>query len=250
MKRSAFLFALALVSGTTIGQGLVSIYDEDGNQVNGSLVSYAGSPDDLRDTVSLATVIVGATSRDVMVRRYETWPLAGSRNFFCWGVCYTAVNAGDYPTLVSPLPETLTEDEYYRGFHAYYEPNGTAGTARFRYVWYDAATPNGPDSSWVDIQFGGTVGLAEATADAASLGVRPNPSNGNDVLLDYTLDRLVPGTSVVVYTVLGERVRTLPVSMVQGRIVLGTADLVDGVYFASVESNGRTLATRRVVVTR
>jgi hypothetical protein len=38
--------------------------------------------------------------------------------------------------------------------------------------------------------------------------------------------------------------------MVQGRIVLGTADLVDGVYFASVESNGRTLATRRVVVTR
>jgi hypothetical protein len=203
------------------------------------------------DTVKLLSRLTGDSPRQINIRRYELWTVPNTQNFFCWGVCYLPVASGVNSTWVSQHFVDMNPNATYNNFAAYHEANGQAGsTARFRFVWYDTADPFGPDSSWVDIEFGGAVGIGERSANAVELAVWPNPSNGSDVVLDYALDGAVQGHTVVLYTVLGERIREIVMPAVQGRLVLSTADLGSGVYFANVEHNGRILTTRRVVVSR
>ena len=243
-------FAVLSIFANASAQDLVTLYDEEENVVNGTVIFVSSSPSEIRDTVSLATVVVGPADRDVMIRRYEVWPVEGSRNMFCWGVCYTAANSGTHPVWLSPHPETLSEGEYFTGFHAYYEPTDMSGTARFRYVWYDDTNPEGPDSSWVDIDFGGAVGMAERGALDVELEIGPNPTAGNDLVLNYTMVDLGQGAEISLFNVLGEKVRRQPLSSAQGRVTITGAGLESGVYFANILRNGRMLATRRVVITR
>ena len=231
-------------------QGLVTLYDEEENVVNGTVIFNPSGGSSARDTVKLVTVVVGTTDREVSVRRYEVWPVEGSRNFFCWGICYLPAYSGTNPVWLSPQPETLSEGEYFTGFSAYYESTGMSGTARFRYVWYDENDPEGPDSSWVDIDFGGAVGVAERGDVNAALEIGPNPSAGNDLVLNYAMADLGQSSEILLFNVLGEKVRRQPLSSTHGRITLSGAGLESGVYFANILRNGRMLATRRVVITR
>ncbi len=229
-------------------QGLVTITNEDGATVNGTLIT--GSCLYSTDTVSLLTAINGEASRTVNVRRYELWPVPMSKNFFCWGVCYLPVLSGVNLTWVSQHPVDMNPGATYDNFHSYYQPQGQSGTARFRYVWYDTANPAGADSSWVDIQYCGQVGVEERTASSTALTAWPMPSLGQDVQVEYTLDRSAQGSQLVVYSILGDQVKRMNLSGVQGRIVLSTADLGAGVYFANIERQGRVLATRKLIVAR
>ncbi len=245
-----YILSFAVLSAffNSSAQGLVTLFDEEENVVNGTVITRPCRTSSLRDTVSLATVVVGTADRDISVRRYEVWTVDGSSNMFCWGVCYSSAPSGTHSVWTSPHPETLSEDEYFTGFHAYYEPNGMPGTARFRYVFYDEANPNGPDSSWVDIDYCSTVGISESATRSAELIVTPNPSAGSSIVLDYTLGDLGQGTEVTLYNVLGEKVRRQALTTAQGRVTISSADLRNGVYFANIVRNGRMLATRRVVV--
>jgi len=241
-------FAVLSTFFNVSAQGLVTLFDEEENVVNGTVIYRGTLASSLRDTVSLATVVMGSTDRDISVRRYEVWTVDGSSNMFCWGVCYSSAPSGTHPVWTSPHPETLSEDEYFTGFHAYYEPNGMSGTARFRYVFYNEADPNGPDSSWVDVDYGGAVGVSENALLSAELIATPNPSSGNSIVLDYVLADLGQGAEVTLYNVLGEKVRRQALTTVQGRVTIPSAELGNGVYFANIVRNGRMLTTRRVVV--
>lgn len=242
------VLAITLAFGVR-SQGVVTVRNSQGQVVNGTLVS--ASANQSTDTVKLLSRLTGDVPRQINVRRYEVWPVANTQNFFCWGVCYLPVASGVNSTWVSQHFVDMNPNATYNNFAAYHEANGQASsTARFRFVWFDTADPFGPDSSWVDIEFGGAVGVNEHPAKVVQLSAWPNPSNGDDVSLDYALDAFVPGSAVVLYNVLGERVRTMDMTGAQGRLVLRTGDLGAGVYFANVEHNGRVLATRRVVITR
>lgn len=247
-----YIFPFAVLSAFTnaSAQGLVTLTDEDGNVVNGTVIFVSTTPEEIRDTVSLTTLVVGTEDRDVMIRRYEVWPVEGSRNMFCWGVCYSASSSGTHPVWESPHPETLSPGQPFDGFHAYYEPTGMSGTARFRYVWYDNNVPDAPDSSWVDIDFGGAVGISEKAGLNAELNATPNPSAGNEIVLNYTLADLGQGSEITLYNVLGEKVRHQALASTQGRVTIASADLHNGVYFANIVRNGRMVATRRVVISR
>lgn len=247
-RYATLLLTIFLAFGAQ-AQGVVTVRNSQGQVVNGTLVTTSAAQS--TDTVKLLSRLTGDVARQINVRRYELWTVPNTQNFYCWGVCYLPVASGVNPTWISQHYVDMNPNATYNNFAAYHEANGQAtSTARFRYVWFDTADPYGADSSWVDIEFGGTVGLAERSTKAAQLSAWPNPSNGEDVSLDYALDSFVPGSAVVLYTVLGERIRAIELPGAQGRVVLGTSDLGSGVYFANVERNGRVLATRRVVITR
>lgn len=240
-------FAVGLQSQA---QGLLQITDEDGNVVNGTVVSHPLTHLTETDTVSLITELVGDQTRDIKVRRYEMEPVTGTNNFFCWGICFLPVATGTNPTWVTPFHENLEPGERFNGFHAYHEAEGINTTTRYRFVWFDQNDPQSADTSWVDIEFAAAVGLAERAAVSASLEVWPNPSAGNDIQVNFELSKPQQGTEVVLYNVLGDRVRRQSVSASQGRAVISVAGLGAGVYFANLEANGKMLATRRIVVTR
>ena len=240
--------ALFPVAASAQIQQVVLLHNEAGNVVNGTTITAdcAWST----DTVSLLTSLTGSVAQTVNVRRHELWPVSGSKNFYCWGVCYLPANSGSYPTWVSQDPVDMTPGVELNNFHAYYQPFGQTGATLFRFVWYNMDTPLGADSAWVDIQFCGQVGIDEQAAAVNGLSVWPLPASGQDVQIDFSLQQPTAHARLALYTILGEQVRTLRIASSGGRVVLPTADLGAGVYFVNLESEGRVLATQRVVVAR
>lgn len=247
-RTSTLLFAVFL-SVLAAAQGVVTVRNTQGEVVNGSLISHSATQS--TDTVKLLSKLTGSEPMEVNVRRYELWTVPNTENFFCWGVCYLPVAEGEKPSWVSQHYVDMNPGANYNNFSAYYSANGQSGsTSRYRFVWYNTADPMGADSSWVDIEFGGAVGVAERSAKALEMSVWPNPSNGADVQVDHSFGGTANGTELVLYTILGKRLSSKALTSAAGSSVLPTSDLGAGVYFVNVERNGRVLGTRRVVITR
>ncbi len=245
-----YALSIALLANFSLinAQGFVTLTDEDGQVVNGTVIHKPLTPGYDTDTVKVYALLNAGSQMDVNVRRYEIWSVAGTQNFFCWGVCYLPVAAGAQPTWDSQHWLSMNPGWNYSDFGAYYMPQGQTGTARFRYVWYKVADPNAADSSWVDIDFGGVVGIGEQPAELASFHVWPNPAVGGPMNVSYRLEGVEQGASLVVYNVLGERVRTIGLTGTEGIIALPTGGLGTGVYLINLERGARMLGTRRVVV--
>ncbi|MBK7946727.1 MAG: T9SS type A sorting domain-containing protein [Flavobacteriales bacterium] len=244
-----FLPALLFVSltGSAFSQGLVNIIDEDGHTVNGTVIHHPCNFS--TDTVSLLARLNVGDSRTVNVRRYEMWPVPGTNNFFCWGVCYLPVSVGTFSSWVSDHYVDMNPGATYNNFHAYHQAQGNLSTMRYKFVWYDIANPTGPDSSWVDIDFCGLVGVGERGSQQASLNVWPSPTDGRELQFDFAVEGSAPAR-VVLYDMLGAAIRRSGAIVAQGRFSWTTSGLEPGVYFATLERDGKAIRTRRVVVTQ
>jgi len=56
-------------------------------------------------------------------------------------------------------------------------------------------------------------------------------------------------SKLVIYNMLGDRVMETRVEEVDGTVRMDVSTLDQGIYFCSLESDGKTLATKRLVVT-
>lgn len=255
MKRTTTLVG-TIVLAVQLQAQLVTLHDTLGNVVNGTHIVHVapvGPGPDVDPSYSIKrkiyTTLNGDVTKEVNIRRYELDVQAGTMNYFCWGVCYGPQTAGDMPTWLS-LPQhakVLSPGEEVGDFAGYHMPQGLSGNSTYRYVWYDVDAPN--DSAWVDIEFQiGAVGIAERTS--TTLTAFPNPSAGQDVQVSVANIGDPTGVNLVLYSILGERMRSLPVRGEGARILLATGSLPSGVYFAALERNGKAITTQRVVVTR
>jgi len=240
------LFALCLPSLLMAQTPIVTLTDEEGNEVNESLVTHAGASWHMRDTVSLFATLNGDPARTVNVRRYEVDVVEMSKNFFCWGVCYTAQTAGNIPVWESAHPVSMEPSMAVDNFHAYYEPRGHGGASLFRYVWFDMDNTN--DSTWVDILFDSPVGMGENSGGVIGFEAYPNPAMDAPMTVRFALDPGVVGAQLVVYNALGSKVLSQAVRGSSAAVVLPRDDFQPGVYFANVEVAGKALITRRLVI--
>ncbi|MCB9193150.1 MAG: T9SS type A sorting domain-containing protein [Flavobacteriales bacterium] len=132
--------------------------------------------------------------------------------------------------------------------HAYVQPNGNVGVAKFRFVWFDVDQPN--DSDWVDIMFDTTpgAGIGENTAAVRTFSAYPTPALQGRVDLRFDLvNGGASRTDLVLYSVLGTEVRRVRLTGTSGTVTVEQGDLGAGLYFANLEADGRPIATRRIV---
>ena len=247
MKQSlrALLF-LAIPTLTYAQDPVVSITDEEGNVVNETVVVCPSATWHTTDTVSLLASLTGDQDKVVNLRRYEVDVLEFTRNFFCWGVCYTSQGSGNLPVWESAHPVEMVTDSIFNNFHAYYKPQNQAGSSLFRFVWFDVA--NTDDSTWVDILFDAQVGVEENTNGVLGFEAYPNPAVDADVTVRFSLDPAIANASLVVYNALGSKVREDRIRGTNATAVIDRNELRPGVYFANVEVNGTALLTRRLVI--
>ena len=86
------------------------------------------------------------------------------------------------------------------------------------------------------------------TADRATLGQnRPNPTNGLTTV-DYSLEADMDNAQLVVYNAAGVAVKNLPLRDNRGSVDIDTNELAAGVYFYTIENNGKSLARQKMVV--
>lgn len=253
LKTMKNLYSLCLLLLAPLGaqSQLLTLTDGDGQVVNGTVVTHLGSASDPLLTQGLTATINGGQTLNVNMRRYELEVVPGTSNYFCWGVCYDEVPAGNLPVwnagqegVISMAPGTAVNE-----FKAYLVPNGNAGNNAFRYVWFNTA--NGTDSVFVDIVFQvSPVGIEEALAAAASMEVFPNPVSGNETRVQVSFNQPVTQATLVLYNALGSAVHEQRIPAQGSDVLLNTAALEPGLYFAVVRAAGRDLATRRIVVAR
>lgn len=190
-------------------------------------------------------VNTGTQPIDLKVRRKVIQEVAGSENNFCWGVnCYPPFVS------VSPDPETIAAGATNNSFIADYSPWGHPGITIVRYTFFRAT--NATDSVHVTLRFDAT---------AATMGTKKD-INGNTVSLDApkpnpaneltTIGFNVPANSrnnkLRIFNAIGGLVKEVALSSGQGSAIVTTSNLANGVYFYTLQVDGRSVETKKLIV--
>lgn len=129
-----------------------------------------------------------------------------------------------------------------------YTPDNTSGTGRVRYSVIDQNNPS--DSATLEIVYNCTPTGINTHAIVKSSISNPAPNPASSVFaINYKLGSTsTEGSIMSVYNMLGVRVMQVPVEDFEGTLRMDVSDLDQGVYFCSLESDGKVLATRRLIV--
>lgn len=241
MKKS-LLIALCLLSFGFL-QAQIVILEGESNLINGDS-SNASEELDLGWDV----VCNEAVATDIKCVATVLEMTSGANYQYCWGnACspWVATN--------NALQEivTMSPQESNSSFHIRYRHYGNAGQSVVRLCWMDV---NNTTNSFcydltfcVDVVGDCVVSVDEVPASAALHSISPNPAN-DLTLINFELSARPNNASLVIYTMLGEKVQVLPVNQRSGQLRVVTKDLVNGIYFCSLMVDGKKYETKRLVV--
>ena len=94
----SFLFATTLFAQTP---SVVTVRDTSDNVVNGSTIIVYGNSSTMLMDKSLSTELNGSVAKTINMRRHELNVVTGSKNYFCWGLCYLPRLSGNTPRMSS-----------------------------------------------------------------------------------------------------------------------------------------------------
>jgi hypothetical protein len=125
------------------------------------------------------------------------------------------------------------------------------GTARVRYTVFNVN--NASDTAYFEIVYMLATGVGVnnlANVKPSISNPMPNPASAV-FSIDFKVGNAgVANTKMVMYNMLGSKVREMDVNTLEGTMRFDVSDLEQGVYFCTLVSNGKQLATRRVMITR
>lgn len=240
MKKIVLFVFLAM---TTFYYGYsqsLTLADSTGPLANNANVNRQGH---VNDDEIVSHIFVSNTTNspiDVLVKKVEISLVSGSMNTFCWGLCF-APNV-----YISPDPITvnaLTTDSV--NFSGHYNPFTFTGASVIRYVFYVQSNPN--DSVCINVTYDALyVGINNQTAKNILSGAYPNPAN-NTVNFNYSLNTGNEG-SVIIRNLVGSVVKKSILTGAEGKLSVITGDLPEGIYFYSLDVDGKTMTTRKLIV--
>jgi hypothetical protein len=255
----ALVITYALLSAPLWAQSLRIVdHDDPSMDLSGTTIEAVGDAQDTEVVVDLKAKSLSGADIAVRSRRYVLSAPYGTENTYCWTVCFAGWEAGD-DCFVSPTQEAVVPAGSVSTTlcSVHHFPNGTEGTALYRFVLYDAANAN--DSAWVDVEF--TIGGSQATDECFLLAdvqerkpivpeitLAPNPVVGDRVFVSFSQAMTSFSDALVVYDALGARLATQPLKGSVGKAELPLGDLGSGIYSIGLERNGSLLASQRLVL--
>ncbi len=235
MKRCVILLLL-LVSATSFAQNFTITYGE--TEVGETFNAPVNSPDEdfeLCFTITNTSTVVDS----IFLEKQIIAEVEGSDNMFCIaGNCY------DAPVSTTPLILNPGESSG-RDFHFLYNPNNEVGTTTIRYIFTSGSFK---DSVVVNYIYDPS-GIAESPVKVSEMSAYPNPAN-DFVTVQYDLSGCNAGTNarVILTNLVGSRVLSNPIHNSNGRIKLDISNLDSGIYFYSIEANGKVISTKKLIV--
>ena len=228
MKKVFILFFLACgVKVITQAQSL-SLSDATG-LVQASLDTL-GAAGELQ--VEWGVVNTTASAVSVKARRNVTQEVAGSTNYFCWGVCY------DENVDISSIPQTIQPADTNFTFYAHYLPHGNSGSTTIDYVFY--LTSNSSDLSSNSVQYQVVSGSGSGVSElfnVPTLQLNSNPLSGVGSI-QYQLNDAQG--KMEIYNLMGQSVGQFNLSSNLGFVIIDSNDFASGQYVVSIiNSNGQ-----------
>ena len=244
MKKLLLSLSLVGLFGSLSAQMNIVITDSSGTVVTGTTVNYT-IPCNLLDTRTWHITNAGGNQINIKVKKtILTLNDPGATVYFCTDInCYSPSQTLSLTVAVagSGGTELLTTDHY---------PNGVAGITLVRYTVINQANLN--DTAYFLINYTSVCpgGInAPAIVKPTVSNPAPNPAS-TFFSINYKLGSANPvGAKMVIYNMLGDRVMETIVEENEGTIKMDVSSLEQGIYFCNLESDGRMLSTRRLVVT-
>jgi hypothetical protein len=167
--------------------------------------------------------------------------VAGTSNYFCWGVCYGET------TNVSLLAQTIFASDTNHTFYAHYKPLGNPGQTIIRYCFFNTANP--ADQACQNVSFCYESDCAMEVSEQNSTKfelVGSNPLKGL-TFMNYSMPAGENEGQLIITNLQGKIVKTSTVRGNSGSILLNAQDYAAGIYqFTLMTSKGKD--TIRVIV--
>jgi hypothetical protein len=203
----------------------------------------------------LGLINTSNNSINLMVKREIISPLSDAENYFCFYECLSSATNQLSTAYPFPAGDTFslkhTGDEYLY-FYTHYDPDttpdhsGERGIYIVKFEFYDNANP--VDKSSVVFKFNSNrLGIADNQTEAISLHAYPNPATSK-VFIHYNLKNQASKARILVSNLVGTTVKSIPVSSANNKLEMDVSDLASGIYFYSLEVNGKNSLTKKLVV--
>lgn len=245
MKKTILLlaFIFTLVSLRVFAQNQIEIYDNLDNVVTGSTINFASS--DLNVTsLDVPLKVKNNTSLDITLyaRRIINSEVDLSSNAFCFaGTCYSAsVDTSSKSALLHP-------GEINTSFIGDYFPNFHTGSTSITYEFFDTRTTGGPYTGRVTVVYSlDVLGLGDELKPFDITAAYPNPASSSTEI-DYNIPAGSNG-KILLRNLLGSVVREVILEKQEGKAMISTNELKDGLYFYSVLLDNKIIVTKKLVI--
>ena len=212
-------------NGEPVGEELNYIV-EQGNEDNGLVVIITNTSNE---------------TESILLSKRVISEISGSYNTFHIGDCC------DPSITVSPVPFILQPGESSdgSGFHLIYNPGGKEGTTTVEYTFSSGSTSTILRVNYIY----SPAGIGNPDIRVNSITAYPNPAT-TSVTVSYELSGSLPSNDVhlVITNLVGSKVAVHSLSGTSGKVVMDLNDLDAGIYFYSIEANGKAVSTRKLIV--
>lgn len=229
MKKILTLLSI-ISSGVLFGQSL---------QLTATSTSASGDISESEIIIPVGVKNISSAEKQVSVIAKTISSSEGFDNYFCWDLCFEpgVFNSGSMP--IEPGGAS-------NAFSSHLKPNGNVGTAVLRYVFFAAGET---DSLAFTANFSVTpLGVEKINFNTSFLSdFFPNPSSDK---VSFNYNALTANTKLMVYNALGAKVEEKLLNINEKTATIEVDKMNPGIYFATLEVNGKALISKRFIVRR
>lgn len=210
--------------------------------ITGDTVDVSGLPSD--DPIEYFALVTNTGSSTKMVTMYRTYldQPSGMTASFCWGItCYPSfVDTSTSPLVMAPGDTTTS-------FRGDGHPNFNVGIILARYCVYDENNPS--DNACLTVRFLVGTSSVEETANGFTLsGVYPNPAR-DFINFNYEINSNA-SAEIRIYDLTGKKVKAIQLNANDDHLKTDISALTNGVYFYTLYLNGKSVLTKRLIISK
>lgn len=246
MKKQILVAAFAAITSLVSAQSSFTFTDNTLGIMNGGTYNFWVSSS-VTDSRIYSVSNISASNINVKVRKSVLQINdAGATTWFCTDQnCYA-------PSTVLSSTTTMGASGGSFDLTIDFNPNAVVGTgvAQVRYSVINQSNP--ADSAWFVITYNvsnSPTGVVSTVNTKPSVS-NPMPNPASTVFsMNYKLGSAgIANSKIVVYNMLGAVVMENQVTETEGVVKMDVSTLDQGIYFCTLESDGKAVATRRLVV--
>lgn len=236
MKKTIVFSSLLLVSYAAISQSVELVTPVTNVEATAATLTGSGEM-----VAEWPVTNISSSAVPIKARREIISEIAGSQNYFCWGVCY------DVNTNVSVLSQTIQAQDTNFTFYAHYKPLGNVGQTDINYCFFNTSNTTDMACHTVHYCYECTVGVVELKNQSLNLELQgANPIHGL-TLMNYQLPTGQNQGKLYIYDLAGNQVKNATVKGNAGSVLLSSDDFAAGIYLIQVQS-GKEVSSIKIAV--
>lgn len=244
MKKLLTLILICFIS-TSFAQEIVLSYN--GNPITDYDTIHV-NVDDINGINTYFIDIENTSSEtlNLMVSRDDISLVEGANTEFCVpGYCFTQnTSLFSFELAAGAILSHATNGE--NAFHVNYRPNGNYGTSLLFFSLYDET--NSIISTHFYIEINAPQQIENFNSQSNTLSAYPNPASGNVTINVNLSENSQSPTFLIFRNLIGAEIYSQEINPQEHEFKVLLNDIPSGVYFYTIEQNGRKLATKKLVV--